>query len=677
VYARLFSVVSCAAVLTFAVSFAFAQSSDGSEIKKSASATLPYGIISSVVGDGWYGFYGNQGPATAAELAYPFGVALDSAGNLYIADTGNHQVRVVSAATGVITTIAGTPESGYAGDKGPATKALLGCPQGLAVDAKGDVYIADTCNDAIRKVDAATKIISTVAGHPYRTRYNEACQFGGDNGPATSALLCFPAAVAVDSAGDLYISDTDNYEIRKVAANTGVITKVAGFPYYGVGLTGEASEGSPATSVELEVPQGIVVDAEKNIYFADAGFCLVRKITASTGLVTTVAGNVEGICGYASEGVLATASELFHPSGIALDKAGNLFIADTYSQLVRRVDAKSKIITTVAGDLYSFEDYPPGIVYNGLCGYTGDQGAAIVARLCDPDAVAIDAAENLYIADTSNSAIRTVTGTLAATTPPPTLTPAANGLGYGFGSPIEVRISDAASGAKIYYTTDGATPSTASKLYSGPFTVSNTGSVIAFATSANSANSDAAQGNYFRLVAPVITPLTGSFSKPTLVAITVPGYATAYYTTDGSNPCTSTTQRFYSQPFMANTALRLRAVGTVGSGCGPQTSAVFPIPTPPTATTGAATKVTATTATLNGTVYTGDLTTKYWFIYEPNCSSTNLKSTVVTLAAGTGTTNVSVNIAGLTKSTGYCYAIYASNADRIVQGDGQSFTTAN
>ena len=668
-------VVPFAALVTVAALAATAQESHQ---KESTSDTTPFGIITSFAGDGSTGYYGDNGPASESQLAFPIAVAVDSSGNVYVVDTDNNRIRKVDASTGIISTIAGSSEAGYSGDGGPAANALLHCPEGIAIDKYDNVFISDTCNQVVRKIDASTKIITTVAGHPYMTEYDRTCRYGGDGGPAAKAELCFPTALAVDSAENLYVADTSNSLVRRVTSN-GEISTFAGTQ--SAGLLGVAANGMPATDVLMSAPGGLAVDADRNLYIANTGYCLIEKVNVNTGILTVYAGLVSppsgNPCSPTREGVPATSTSMGSVHGLAFDSAGNLFFADILNNLARRIDAKTSLVTTVAGDFTPYDFYPYIGDEYGISGYTGDHGAATVAELASPFGVAVDQSENLYIADSANDAIRKVTQTLTKTAPAPAISPDGAGTGYGFGSDLKVKISDANSGARIYYTTDGTTPATASKLYAGPFTISGTTSVIAFATATNVANSYAAQGNYFQVGKPVISPNGGKFTKPVYVTISLPDYGTVYYTTDGTDPCTSKTASYYYSPFRISQALALRAVTIVGAGCGPEASAAFLVPVAPAVTTGPATKVTAATATLTGTVYSGGLATQYWFIYEPNCDGTNLKSAVKTLPAGVATESVSIGITGLKINTSYCFGVFASNSVLEVQGGVEHFTTTN
>ncbi len=292
--------------------------------------------IETIAGTGAQGSSGDGGPATEAQINRPYGVAADSAGNLYIAGFLSHRIRKVTPA-GVIDTFAGMGISGSTGDSGPATSARLNEPADLALDGAGNLYIADSNNNRIRRVDAAG-VITTVAGGGSSL---------GDGGPATSARLNLPYGVAADGAGNLYIADTGNHRIRKVDAATGIISTVAG-----TGVSGYSGDGGAATSAQIDLPSGVAVDGSGNIYIADSDNDRVRKVDAA-GVMTTTAGT--GTAGYGGDGGAATAALLNNPWGMAVDDSGSLYIADSDNNRIRKVDAAG-VITTVAGGGSSLGD---------------------------------------------------------------------------------------------------------------------------------------------------------------------------------------------------------------------------------------------------------------------------------------------------------------------------------
>ncbi len=333
------------------------------------------GTIATAAGNGTSGYLGDGGPATSAVLYQPYGMAVDAAGDLLIADLSESRIRKV-APDGTIATAAGSAGSGYSGDGGPATSALFDGCGGVAVDAAGNFFVADTVNSRIRRVEAATGVITTVAG-------TGVSGYSGDGGPATSAQLNVPHGLALDADGNLYIADTLNRVVRKVAPG-GTITTVAGD-----GISGDSGDGGPATSARLRGPRSLAVDAARNLYIADPVSDRIRKVTAATGIITTVAGN--GTYGFSGDGGPATSAQLSGAYGVAVDAAGNIYIADSGRAAIRKV-ATNGTIATVAG--------------NGSPGYSGDGGPAPSAQFNFPIGVTVDAAGRVYIADYGNNVVR-------------------------------------------------------------------------------------------------------------------------------------------------------------------------------------------------------------------------------------------------------------------------------
>jgi sugar lactone lactonase YvrE len=294
-------------------------------VRKFSSA----GVIAVVAGSGVQGFSGDNGPAGAAELDSPAGLVLDAAGNLYIADSHNHRVRRVDVSTATITTIAGMGAPGYSGDNGLATAAKLDLPTALALDSAGNLFIADTGNHRVRRIAANTAIVTTVAGNGVEA-------FAGDNGLATAASIDSPNGLALDSAGDLYIADTHNGRVREVNAATGVIMTVAGAGFAGGNVQMFGGDGGAATAAGLALPRGLTLDAAGNLYISDSANHRIRRISPA-GVIVTVAG--QGTETFAGDGAPAQAAGLDTPRSVAISPAGLLTLADTHNQRIRQLDA--------------------------------------------------------------------------------------------------------------------------------------------------------------------------------------------------------------------------------------------------------------------------------------------------------------------------------------------------
>lgn len=403
----------------------------------SSSVSLESGIITTIAGIGEPGCSGDGGPAVLARLNEPKQVAVDDRGHLYIADAENHLIRKVDAATGFITTVAGHLESDepgspagtdhvseamdggaedlladpapqtegrfaqladlggtvrfvvgkaqdggahFAGDGGPAVKARLNFPSAVAIDVDGTLFVADTMNHRVRRVDPKTGIITTIAGTGQR-------RFSGEGGLAAKAALNEPAALALDGRGGLYVADQSNNRVRRIDLATGIIVTVAG-----TGEAGYTGDGMPAVEASLAGPSGLACGEDGTLYVADTFNGRIRAVDSATGMIRTVAGDGGE---YRYQGVPNEwSTSLSRPYGIALDREGHLLITDSDSHLLRRWDRRKKIITRVVG--------------TGRAQFGGDGGAASDASLNYPFGVAVDRGGHVYIADTFNHRIRKV-----------------------------------------------------------------------------------------------------------------------------------------------------------------------------------------------------------------------------------------------------------------------------
>jgi uncharacterized protein (TIGR03437 family) len=338
------------------------------------------GGLTLVAGNSRAGFSGDGGPAVNAQLNAPQGLAFDATGNLYIADSQNNRIRVVSR-DGIINTFAGNGQSTFGGgpgsynDGGPATNAVMHLPMGVAVDKGGNVYIADTGDNIIRKV-TTDGIINTIAGDSYPGYFDK------EGGTPVDSEFNKPSDVALDSSGNLYIADTTNQVVRKLAADNTIST------YAGTAASGFSGDDGPANKAAMTAPMALAVDSSGNLYILTNGDGRIRKVDTK-GNITTVAGS--GIAGFA-DGSDPKKAQFNFPTGLALDPSGNLYVADSLNLRIRKVASGS--VSTVAG--------------NGVLSYSGDNGPALSAQLNAPRGVAVDASRNVYIADTGNHTVRKV-----------------------------------------------------------------------------------------------------------------------------------------------------------------------------------------------------------------------------------------------------------------------------
>jgi adhesin/invasin len=335
-----------------------------------------YGTISTFAGTGTAGFSGDNGPAIGAQLKSPGRLEVDSSGNVYISDTANNRVRKVTP-DGTITTVAGTGAASFGGDNGQAVNSQLNQPRAIIFDPAGNLYIADSGDNRVRKV-TTDGIITTIAG-------NGTTGNAGDGGLAINAQLNNPNGLAFDPAGNLYIADAYNFKVRRVDP-AGVITT-----YAGTGLPGSGGDGGPASGATLRQPYALAEDAAGNLYISDFSGQTIRRIDRTSGVITTFAG--ASAPGFSGDGGPATAAQLYGPTGMAFDSAGNLYFTDLYNQRVRKIDT-SGIITTVAGD--------------GTTSYTNDGELSLNAGIGSPIDVAIDAAGLMYVAQRDFNVVRVV-----------------------------------------------------------------------------------------------------------------------------------------------------------------------------------------------------------------------------------------------------------------------------
>jgi sugar lactone lactonase YvrE len=330
-------------------------------------------LITNIAGQRKFGYSGDGGLASNAHLGNPISVYADNAGNIYISDWGNSRLRVVNS-SGIISTIAGNGVYGFSGDGGAATLAELGGPMGIFVDNLRNIYVADIGNERIRKIDASAAI-STIAG-------NGMYGFSGDGGPAVSAEFDDPAGICGDESGNIYVADEFNNRIRKISSG-GIISTVAG-----CGARGYSGDGGAATLAEFYYPSGVAVDVAGNIFIADESNNCIRKVNLQ-GIISTIAGN--GVSGYMGDGGPAVAAELNNAAGIGLDRAGNIYIADGFNSRIRKINTDG-VISTIAG--------------NGKAGYTGAGDTAILASLYNPVSISADTAGNLYLANEFNNFVQ-------------------------------------------------------------------------------------------------------------------------------------------------------------------------------------------------------------------------------------------------------------------------------
>lgn len=338
-------------------------------------------IIATAAGEGRPGFAGDGGPAVRAALNMPFDVALDAQGNLYLSDTFNHRIRKVERTTGRISTVAGEGTPGFSGDGGPAVKARLNEPYGIVVARAGDLYFADRLNRRVRKIDGRDGTITTVAGNGEKTA-------SGDGGPGAAAGLVEPNGVALARDGrSLLIADVAGHRVRSLDLGSGRISTFAG-----TGRPRHDGDGGPAAAASIWGARAVDVGPDGSVYILEREGNRLRVVDAATGVIATVAGT--GARGYTGDGGPAILATFNGPKELAVDAAGNVWIVDTENHAIRVIDAKSRLIRTAAG--------------TGRPGGDGDGGPATGARLDRPHGVAVASDGTFWIGDTHNHRIRMV-----------------------------------------------------------------------------------------------------------------------------------------------------------------------------------------------------------------------------------------------------------------------------
>ncbi len=337
-------------------------------------------IITTAVGTGEKGFAGDGGPAEQALLNGPFDVCFDGAGNLYFSDTFNNRIRRVDAASGVITTVAGTGDKGYSGDGGPATKAAFDEPYGIVIDRTGNLYIADRLNRRVRRIDAASGVITTLAG-------TGEAKYGGDGGLSAAAGLAEPNGLAFGPNEKLlYITDVADNRVRVVDLAAGTIATFAG-----TGAAEHSGDGGPATRAGTFGARAVKVAADGTVYILERQGSSLRAVDPKTGIITTIAGTTAR--GYSGDGGPALSAVFDAPKEMAIDRDGSLLIVDTENHAIRRIDHRTQIITNLAG---------------GRQGGAGDGGAAEAAGLDRPHGAVVGPDGAIYIGDTNNHRVRKV-----------------------------------------------------------------------------------------------------------------------------------------------------------------------------------------------------------------------------------------------------------------------------
>ncbi len=467
-------------------------------------------LIGTVAGNGGASASGNGSLATCAGVPAPSGVIVDANGNMFIVSPNS--IRKVNALDGNITTLAGFTNAGFSGDGGPSTSAMLDYPRSVCLDISGNIYIGELNGHRIRKIDALTGIISTIAG-------TGTAGYSGDGGPATAAMIRSPYDIKADHKGNLYVADYQNARIRKINLSTGIITTVAG-----TGATIHSGDGGLAINAGLAQPSSVCIDASDNIFFSEVSPTVstrIRKISGVTGVVTTIAGS--DVYGSSGDGGPATLATLMRPLGLCADASGNIYFSDYDASRIRKINVATGLITTMAG--------------NGSNGYGGDGNPAAGSILNGPIGICSDNSGNIFFADNGNNRVRKLYINL--TSPPPS-TPSvlltANSTSACSGIPVVITATVTNGTPNMIYQwfRNGNSVGTNSNVYT-PSSLNN-GDVIYCMITSNSCNGVLAiKSNSITLTGSVIPVITISASATTVCPGTTVQF-TATANNCGPNP---------------------------------------------------------------------------------------------------------------------------------------------
>jgi trimeric autotransporter adhesin len=559
--------------------------------------------VNTVAGNGGEGYSGDNQIATESELYLPQEAVVDDSGNIYIADEYNNRVRKVSITTGLISTIAGGGTS--FGDGGLAINSQMSLPTCVAADDSGNVYIVD--DNRVRKITKSTGIINTIAG-------NSTYGYGGDGGPSTSSELKFPLDVALDDSANVYISDMGNNRIRKITKLTGFINTVAGdgfdtMPPYDIG--GFKGDGGLATDAELNMPDDMAIDDSGNIFIADANNNVIRKVTAKTGIITTIAGKRNSVPGFSGDGGLADTAEFNDPTYLALDDSDNIYVSDRGNDRIRKITAKTGIITTIAGD-------------NTTGGFSGDGGPANSAEYNGMDGVRLDRCSNIYIADRDNNRIRKIT----VTGPPPTTVIKLPTTSCP-GKLLSFKDSSNFNATNWTWKFPGGTPDTSTN--QNPSIVFNTSDIYYITVTAWNFCGTASILAALQVSSPplIIQPPTPQMCQGLNVTLSVPVSGFGYLWSPASTLNSSTADTVIATPSVTTT---YTVTGTDSLGCLATNTVTVTVNTPPNTPT---------------ITKTGDVLTS---------SATQSNQWLLNSAAITGATNKTYQV-----TTVGCYSVIAKN----------------